>query len=328
MDQSPSKFLFAISPVVFWHVLIPPLSFFYGERLHPSSPLSSIFNLFYRYVTPPSLLYVDNVLELTLDPAKDSDIEHLAPWFTHVFVHGTYEHMLLNLQGLLVNSYPVFGALGAGPMWTLFLLGGAVSELPTALHAFRAQGTLPGTALLPSFLRRGLRSLLSFFQLHREVHCGSSGGIFALVGGCGALLGLRMGRLLLACHRAGVDALCSQESRSQRVGSNEYGNGNGNGSGNSSRNNYRSRRLPHTSTSATPGLLVYLRHAARRLCTAETFLVSTQIMSQFFTISREVNYLTREASSSVNYAAHVQGYIFGIISTTILLLVQQQKRSI
>jgi membrane associated rhomboid family serine protease len=315
-SPSPSTttpFLFAITPLLLAHTLTPPLAYFSGQRLPPSSPLHSLFHYIYSHITPPSLLHsLTNVLALTLDPEKDCSVDRIAPWFTHIFIHATYEHMLLNLQSLVVSSYPIHSSLGTAPMLVLFLMGGAVSEYPTALHAHshahsqQRGGGIPGTALLPKALRSRLHSLLSYFR--REVHCGSSGGVCSLLGSGGALLGLRVLRLLGECHHAGC---CATHTLSLSHSTPHFLDGR------------RSSRHPVPALSLPLRVWNYAKCFTRRLLRVDALLMCTQVVSQVLTISREVHYLTAEcpsgSSMSINYAAHVQGYIFGFLATVGLL---------
>mmetsp|Transcript_9709 Transcript_9709/g.18217 ORF Transcript_9709/g.18217 Transcript_9709/m.18217 type:complete len:309 (-) Transcript_9709:141-1067(-) len=297
MSENKTTFLFAISPLVLGHVLVPPLSFFYGERLHPSFPLTPILDLIYTAVTPPHLFQAKNVLALTLDPNQDYTADRIAPWFTHMFVHGTYEHMLLNLQGLILSAYPVHTEFGPSAVLGLFLLGGAVAELPSALHDRQAEaGGVLGTALLPKTLRRGLHSLLTYFR--REVHCGSSGGVFSLMGATSALQSGRVLYLLRDCHRAGIAAYQRSSFALRRT--------------------IRDNSMNSTVSVYLSMTRLYLTSAFRRLLTIDALTTFSPLVSQALTISREVAYLGGEGASSINYAAHVQGYIFGFAATVTL----------
>ena len=274
------QYLFAVSPLVFGHIVIPPISFFYGEDVPP------VFEFVYRYITPGEFLSLNSVLSLTLDPSQDKSLEQWLPWFSHMFVHGTYKHLLQNIQGLLLSGYPIYSALGFDTMCLLFILGGACSELPSIIHETQV-GKLPGTALLPRFVRQGLRNLLKF--LRREVHCGSSGGIFALIGSS-TVLNVRCAyRLAMECHRAGQSM--RSRSRKGKIGTGFYN---------------------------------YIRGLIGRLLKFDTVSLACRVCGEYLTIAKEVDYLTSESNSKINYAAHVQGYLFGCASTAVLLLVTKK----
>lgn len=126
-----AEFLWQFLPLAAAHLVLPPLSYFRGERVRPEV-VDEIFELIYS-VVPPSILSERFINSLLRDHSHGTDLHHTM--ITHIFVHSSYEHLFGNLSGVLQFAYPVYNEFGTMGLYFLFLSGGAIASLPTFLRS-------------------------------------------------------------------------------------------------------------------------------------------------------------------------------------------------
>jgi len=96
---------------------------------------------------------------------------------TAMFVHADYRHMLKNLSSTISLGYSVHKEFGQFFMNSTFLIGGVISSIsPDEVTKFIASGLIE-----PEKKSLDWKSIASF-TTRQVFHCGSSGGVFALLG--------------------------------------------------------------------------------------------------------------------------------------------------
>lgn len=154
----------AILPLVSAHLLVPPLSYFLGERLNLSPALMEVLDEYYM-----RRFSYARVRELMLDQSSSATDSEPLCWITYMFVHGDYKHLLNNLQSLVSVGLPVYRHLGAFGLYTVFLAGGIAAPYPSSLRDVqRKRDYNPINHWLGKLT--GIKMKI----------CGSSGAIFAL----------------------------------------------------------------------------------------------------------------------------------------------------
>jgi membrane associated rhomboid family serine protease len=161
-------FLAAASPLVLAQLMIPPLSYFIGER----SDLPFL-DLIYRLLTPPEFFNLKYLHSLMFNP-QDLEGDRIYTILSYMFVHGDYSHLFNNLQSFVINGYPVYREFGMIGMYAIFFGSGIVGVLPSS---FRTPHQKSQTFVPPQFWR----------SLQFKRYCGASGGIFGLFGGTNLL---------------------------------------------------------------------------------------------------------------------------------------------
>ena len=121
-----AEFLSQFLPLAAAHLLLPPLSFFSGERIE-AEIADEIFCWLYS-VVPPSLLNRKFVESLLFDSSHGTDFHYTM--ISHLFVHSSYEHLFHNLSAAMQFAYPVYNEFGSAGLYFLFLSGGAIASLP------------------------------------------------------------------------------------------------------------------------------------------------------------------------------------------------------
>ena len=120
------EFISHFLPLAAAHLLLPPLSFFSGERIE-AEVANEVFGLIYS-VVPPSILNRKFVESLLFDSSHGTDFHHTM--ITHLFVHSSYEHMFHNLSAAMQFAYPVYTEFGSAGLYFLFVSGGVIASLP------------------------------------------------------------------------------------------------------------------------------------------------------------------------------------------------------
>jgi membrane associated rhomboid family serine protease len=203
----------AASGIILSHVLLPPLSYFSGERLEDG--FQDIFEAIYS-LTPEEWSRARFLNSLCLDTNDKFGL----PYLTHMFVHGSYSHMLTNLNGALTLGLPVFREFGLEGLYIVFLGGGILASIPTFLNEdqkvelARSVGaglTIPEKSIVPGILRNvwnksgASRVGKLAANLMPTRVCGSSGGVCALMG-CQLMLIVRDTYRLLKDASKKIDA--------------------------------------------------------------------------------------------------------------------------
>ena len=97
MISNPLAFALYLFPITAGHVMIPPLSYFIAGTSELEGSAAKLFELIYA-LGPRELLSPKFVTSLALDyDPTDRDQKITTQHFTHMFVHGTYGHMMNNL---------------------------------------------------------------------------------------------------------------------------------------------------------------------------------------------------------------------------------------
>ena len=189
------NYLLTFAPILLSHLVVPTLSYLAGTE---DSPL---FNELYDLFPGFTRQYVESLL---LDPTRHKLFKD-PQWFTYLFVHGTYTHMLGNLYTAYVCGRPVYFEFGPMGLFFLFFSGGVVSCLPSRFSndhqrnirkAIKESFVIRNQPFMPGFLKDVWNSFVPTvgerivgIQLPTRV-CGSSGAVCALLG-ASTLLGLR-----------------------------------------------------------------------------------------------------------------------------------------
>ena len=127
--MSAIDYAFAAVPLVIGHIIIPPLSWFGGERVYLDGH-TDIFTEFYDKAVPPILLSAKYVHSLVADSKEPFNYRNI----TSIFVHSTYSHMFNNLSACIQFGLPVYLEFGSNGLYFVFLVGGAVASFPSFLH--------------------------------------------------------------------------------------------------------------------------------------------------------------------------------------------------
>jgi membrane associated rhomboid family serine protease len=185
----------AVAPIVLSHVLVPPLSYFRGER----PPFPWFYTLY--TVSPDILVNERTVKSMTLHLSKTGQGYHIYQWITHMFVHTDYQHLLSNLSAALSVAYPAYREFGLTGLYTLYLSGGLIASMQSLFQKSQINGFttlwkgVMTDRMEPSGLVDKISSKLGDFT-HRlssqlfSKSCGSSGAVCSLLG-CEFALTLR-----------------------------------------------------------------------------------------------------------------------------------------
>ena len=202
--MSSVDYVFAALPLVLAHVVVPPLSYFQGERVYVDDHMTDVFTELIYPMVPAQLLRASYVVSLTRD-AGDPVISVKS--LTALFVHGSYSHMFSNVTAMLTFGLPVYTEFGSNGLFFVFLAGGVFASLPSFLREDQKKEVArlvaskftvdPGTGnslynrLVGVWNRRGAAHLGTLAKgLFPTKECGSSGGVCALMG-CHLVLQLR-----------------------------------------------------------------------------------------------------------------------------------------
>ena len=127
--MSTIDYVFAVVPLVMGHVMIPPLSWFSGERVYFDGNMDVFSELFYT-VVPPILLNGKYIHSLVADAKEPFNYRNI----TSIFVHSTYSHMFNNVSACIQFGLPVYLEFGSYGLYFVFLAGGAFASFPSFLH--------------------------------------------------------------------------------------------------------------------------------------------------------------------------------------------------
>ena len=124
-------YVFAALPLVLGHIVVPPLSYFSGDRVYIGEQMTDIFSELIYPLMPPQLLrasYVKSLMHDTNDSVFSSSI------ITNLFVHGSYRHMFSNLTAMVTFGLPVYNEFGSNGLYFVFLAGGMFASFPSFLR--------------------------------------------------------------------------------------------------------------------------------------------------------------------------------------------------
>jgi membrane associated rhomboid family serine protease len=174
-DLQDLDYLFAFSPLVLAHVVVPPISRVRGFRQNEltDESLKKLFQIVYKYITPSELWNYKNIKSLMLDPDKLGG-ERIITLLTYMFIHGDYHHLLGNLFSLFFCGSRVHREFGAIGLYNIFLTSGLVCQIPSFIRS-RQDETKP-------FLVKMWHVVIP------PLSCGSSGGVCGVLGANVALV--------------------------------------------------------------------------------------------------------------------------------------------
>jgi membrane associated rhomboid family serine protease len=190
----------AVAPLVISQLIIPPLSYFLGERAD-----IPFIDEIYRHLTPPNLLNFKYLHSLMFDP-QDLKGNKIYTLLSYMFIHADYNHLLCNLQTLVTVSYPVYQEFGPLGLYSIFLGSGIVAVSPSFLREKQQNG---GNKPLYQKLWKGFMN-----SVIPPRCCGSSGANFGLFAGSNLIHGFRLVRNIHA-----IKVKWRRESRTNRNGS-------------------------------------------------------------------------------------------------------------
>ena len=124
------EFLIAILPIVGFHLILPPIAYFRGERLNNDEIQEFLELVFYSSI-PRELFNEKFITQLTYDSAGKTFTLNL---LRHIFVHADYNHLFGNLSAASQLSFPVYREFGGVGLYILFFSGGVLASIPTFLH--------------------------------------------------------------------------------------------------------------------------------------------------------------------------------------------------
>jgi membrane associated rhomboid family serine protease len=202
-SKSEIDYVFVALPLIASHVLVPPLSYFTGERLGEHTFWRPIFDFIYQYITPEyfngsSMQSRSNVMALGCKCQVDRDGNMVvvdegnfpASMVTYMLVHGDYRHLFNNLVGAVVHGKRVSDEFTPFGMYALYILGGIVAVSPSPLHRYK--NTRPLSVAVSddltsnAYAKKGIGMLMdavsSIKKLQPFVNIGSSGAVWALRG--------------------------------------------------------------------------------------------------------------------------------------------------
>lgn len=124
IESSFIEYLMYFSPVIFGHVIFPPLSYFVGDK-----------NEFLQSVVYPNLppeFFERRLIQSMLLDQNQKDV--VETYVTHMFVHVTYQHLFSNLFSAIQLGYPVYCEFGVFGLYAVFFGGGVFASVPSPLH--------------------------------------------------------------------------------------------------------------------------------------------------------------------------------------------------
>jgi membrane associated rhomboid family serine protease len=258
MDLAGSfEFLCSTSPLWIGQLLIPPLSYFSGlER-------SELFNALYE-LTPSEYLSLWNVQALTFDPKEVTNPKKFYTWISYMFVHGDYSHLINNLQGFLLCGHSVHQDLGHVWFYSIFLGSGVAAMYPSPLRKMQLENR-------SNFIQRW------FGHLIPRRYCGSSGGVFGLVGAGLTIKFLNLSSLFYQSYR---------RTKFRR------------------QDDIRNRRAVSISTDASKIVVDFLSQPG-------VIQIVVSVVSTVLFISREYELELKGTSINTDHVGHIQGFVFG-----------------
>jgi len=191
--MDPTGYLWGLFPLAVGHILVPPISHF--RLMGIVSKLEDVPPLL-RNIHENSPLSEGQVMSMTL---RDRGEVELHRYFTYNFVHVNYAHMMSNLFGLMMYSFPVYDVIGPDGLLMLFFAGGCVSALPSPLKdaqkesAVNKMGRVVESSVekLPDLIANQLKDsplsetakLATRWSIERpRVMVGSSGSVYTVAG--------------------------------------------------------------------------------------------------------------------------------------------------
>mmetsp|Transcript_597 Transcript_597/g.997 ORF Transcript_597/g.997 Transcript_597/m.997 type:complete len:275 (+) Transcript_597:74-898(+) len=162
-------YLVSISPLVCAHVALPPLSYFSGQICR----YQEIFDFIYMNITPKMCIDPSFVRSLMLDH-KNVKVDQQWKWLSYMFVHSSYQHLLMNLRALCFSGFSVYKRLGVRGFYTVFFASGVASMLPSSLREAQDNKRSVGVKIMSE--------LYGKLTGQGIMHCGSSGAVFGLFG--------------------------------------------------------------------------------------------------------------------------------------------------
>ena len=188
-----SEYLFASLPLIISHIALPPISLFSGNESLVG--IYSILEPIYSLI-PTKFLNPEYIFSLAFD-VRSFSISN-PPWtlLSHIFVHGSYDHMLNNLTAAIQFGLVIYREYGAYGMYILFISGGVFSAIPSALYNFQQQRltkdihSVFSTDLkfIPKFISKPWNSSMFYLAKHLtknlspKKYIGSSGAVCAFIG--------------------------------------------------------------------------------------------------------------------------------------------------
>lgn len=177
----------SVFPLVAAHLLYPPLSTLQGYERVPSV-LAGLYSLLPREILRSSFISQYMLLENTWHQEK------FVAWISHLFIHGSYSHLINNICGIIAAATPIRQRLGTTAIYVAFFGGGICAALPSPIHSAQvlrssreivrsidglAQGSLLGWIARP-ILSGGAKLIQKISELTDLRCCGSSGAVYSL----------------------------------------------------------------------------------------------------------------------------------------------------
>eukprot|EP00981_Chlorochromonas_danica_P006598 scaffold1438_cov173-Ochromonas_danica.AAC.3 len=281
-------YAFSILPLVAGHLCVPPLSCFQFVAEAPPVDLMEFFHFLYRQL-PPQLLDGRFVQSLMLD--KDDKSINIT-LLTHLFVHSSYSHLLGNLSQLVLLGWPVFKQFGGVGVYFMVLVGGICGSANVYEQYFKSVATtsraLPsGPPAINQLLGSAVnvvQSVLESVQIKPKLLACGSSGGIFALYGC---------NMVLVVKQLGQDIWSLRKANKEKKSSNEA-----------------LARILNNS--------IYLLGCVSVL-QAEIIGVEAQHQQQ----ERWLYYLW-SARTITGHSAHLQGFAFGLVATSLSLICSSQ----
>lgn len=283
-------YVFSILPLVAGHLCIPPLSCFQFVAEAPPVDLIEFFHFLYRQL-PQQLLDGRFVQSLMLD--KDDKSINIT-LLTHLFVHSSYSHLLGNLSQLVLLGWPVFKHFGSVGVYFMVLVGGICGSANVNEQYFKsvtASRALPSSQPAGAAINQllgsavnAVQSVLESVQIKPKLLACGSSGGIFALYGC---------NMVLVVKQLGQDIWSLRKANKEKKSSNEA-----------------LARILNNS--------IYLLGCVSVL-QAEITGAETQHQQE----QRWLYYLW-SARTITGHSAHLQGFAFGLVATSLSLICSSQ----
>ena len=143
-------YLLSAWPLILGHLVIPPLSFLECKESPPFDAFYEVYKI--SEAVNPGLVNLEYVKRLLFNESSYRTQGHDVSMVTYMFVHGDYKHLINNTSAALTLGHPLWKEHGSFSLYSVFLLGGILSVIPTMFHDLQHKtfqrdisGMMPGT---------------------------------------------------------------------------------------------------------------------------------------------------------------------------------------
>ncbi len=297
-DEETEKYEFA--PIIYSHLRFLPLSFLHEARKiirytvsEYDDPQDVLVNSVYRSFDVST---INTMEETSMGLMLCNESPAPKQYITHMFVHSSWQHMFNNLSNCYFSGRTCYRYFQSNLMiYGLFLSGGVIAAMPSPLHeSYRDDWINSWTANriginMPHIGALAVKKVLSVIPL--EHSCGSSGGVSALMGA--ALV------FTLKDVKTMYNTIVYPEQYQHET-------------------NYSHSRIGRE------------LHRTRRVSTLLQMAMSAVSIAKFFVESATATASSNRHTSTITegtrvaHAAHIQGGIYGMLTSIVWLLIKSR----